>query len=169
MSSQVLTTHTSRPNILADIFQLSKPVHNFMSALIVDPTLGCEFNCDIQVQKAERLHREKAKLENQKDLLIKKLKEERDSLEETVFKKAIGFHQDQLSRAIERAKSKFQHSAEISRRVSARKVTSVFHAIFFSMPTRMTSVQPATTNKNTKRHQQTRYPVHSPRIPVAPP
>ncbi len=125
LSNQLLIAHTAKPNILADIFQLSKPVHNFMSALIVDPTLGCDFNCDIQVQKAERLHHEKENLERKKDELIKKLKKERDSLEETVFKKAIGFHQDQLSRAIGMAKSKFQHSAEISRRVSARKVSTI--------------------------------------------
>jgi hypothetical protein len=125
LSNQALNTHTQKPSILTDIFQLSKPVHNFMSALIVDPTLGCDFNCDIQVQRAERIHHEKEKLENKKEEWIKKLKDERDSLEETVFKKAIGFHEDQLSRAIERAKSKLQHTAEISRRVYARKVSSV--------------------------------------------
>jgi hypothetical protein len=122
LSNQALIAHKTKPSILADIFQLSKPVHNFMSALIVDPTLGCDFNCDIQVQKAERLHHEKVKLENKKENLIKKLKDERDALEETVFKKAIGFHEDQLSRAIESAKSKLQHTVEISRRVYARKV-----------------------------------------------
>ena len=113
------------PTELADIFQLSKPVHNFMSALIVDPTMGCDLNCDKNVRKANRLYHEKVKLETKKENLIKSLKRERDSLERTVFETAIGFHRDQLDRAVDKAKTVLQNNEDIVRRSYARKVTAV--------------------------------------------
>jgi hypothetical protein len=112
----------TRPTSLADIFQLKKPVDNFMSALIVDPTLGCDFNCDKNVRKADRLYHEKVKIEKKKEALIAKLKKERDSLERTLFEKAIGFHRDQLTRAVDKAKSVIQENSDIKQRSISRKV-----------------------------------------------
>ena len=112
---------------LADIFQLSKPVKNFMSALIVDPSLGCHYNCDRKVRKADRLFREQKGLEDKKEDLIKNLKAERDKLEQKVFEASIGLHRDQLARAIEVAKSNLQLNADIAEKIAERKVILDIH------------------------------------------
>ena len=111
-----------RTEELADIFALNRPVKNFLSAEVVSPAIATDWKYDSGYLKSEKIQKEKALLQKRKDDLIKRLKGQRDSLEEKVMKHAIAFHQQQLDRALKKALVLQQHYADLAAESARKKV-----------------------------------------------